>query len=59
LRLLLSTPLILKYEAVLTRASVLEMVGILAEEVLAVLDELAGLCVPVAFDFRVHPGARP
>lgn len=58
LRLLLSTPLVLEYEAVLTRASVLEMAGISAEEVLAVLDALAGVCVPVAFDFRVRPGAR-
>jgi putative PIN family toxin of toxin-antitoxin system len=56
--LLLSTPLILEYEAVLTRTSVLEMAGISAEEVLAVLDEFAGVCVPVAFDFRVRPGAR-
>lgn len=58
LRLLLSTPLILEYEAVLTRAPVLEMAGISAAEVLAVLDEVAGVCVPVAFDFRVRPGAR-
>lgn len=58
LRLLLSTPLILEYEAVLTRASVLKMAGISAEEVLAVLDEVASVCVPVAFDFRVRPGAR-
>jgi putative PIN family toxin of toxin-antitoxin system len=58
LRLLLSTPLILEYEAVLTRASVLEMASISAEEVLAVLDEVAGVCVPVAFDFRIRPGAR-
>ncbi len=57
-RLLLSTPLVLEYEAVLTRAPVLAMAGIPAEEVLAVLDELAGLCVPVAFDVRVRPGAR-
>ena len=57
-RLLLSTPLVLEYEAVLTRPPVLAMAGIPAEEVLAVLDELAGLCVPVAFDFRVRPGAR-
>ncbi|WP_439548910.1 putative toxin-antitoxin system toxin component, PIN family [Falsiroseomonas sp.] len=58
LRLLLSTPLILEYEAVLTRASVLEMAGISVGEVLAVLDEFAGVCVSVAFDFRVRPDAR-
>ncbi len=57
-RLLLSTPLVLEYEAVLTRPSVLEMAGVSAEEVLAVLDALAGVCVPVAFDFRIRPGAR-
>lgn len=57
-RLLLSTPLVLEYEAVLTRAAVLAMAGISAEDVLAVLDEFAGVCVPVAFDFRVRPAAR-
>lgn len=57
-RLLLSTPLMLEYESVLTRPSVLEMAGVSAEEVLAVLDSLAGVCVPVAFDFRIRPGAR-
>ncbi len=57
-RLLLSTPLLLEYEAVLTRPGVLAMAGVSAEEVLAVLDELAGLCVPVAFDYRWRPQAR-
>lgn len=57
-RLLLSTPLLLEYEAVLTRPAVLAMAGVSAEEVLAVLDELAGLCVPVAFDYRWRPQAR-
>jgi hypothetical protein len=47
----------LEYEAVLTRPNVLKLIGIGAEEVLAVLDELAGLCVPVAFDFRWRPTA--
>ncbi len=28
------------------------------EEVLVVLDELAGLCAPVAFDYRWRPQAR-
>ena len=49
-RLLLSTPLLLEYEAVLTRPPVLAMAGVTAEEVLAVLDGLAGGCAPVAFD---------
>lgn len=56
--LLLSTSLILEYEAVLTRPQILKMIGITAEEVLAVLDELSGLCVPVAFDYRWRPVAR-
>src|SRR4051794_30511089 len=58
IRFLLSTPLLLEYEAVLTRPSVLSMAGLSSENVLAVLDELAGLCVPVAFDDRIRPGAR-
>ena len=57
-RLLLSTSLLLEYEAVLTRPSVLSMAGLSSEDVLAVLDELAGLCAPVAFDYRIRPGAR-
>jgi putative PIN family toxin of toxin-antitoxin system len=56
--LLLSTSLMLEYEAVLTRPRVLSMIGIDATEVLSVLDELAALCVPVAFDYRWRPAAR-
>jgi predicted nucleic acid-binding protein len=51
-RMLLSTPLLIEYEAVLTRPAVLAMAGVSAEEVVAVLDELMGLCTPVAFDYR-------
>ena len=58
IRLLLSTPLLLEYEAVLTRPALLAMAGVSAEEVLAVLDELAGVCVPVAFDYRWRPQAH-
>lgn len=57
-RLLLSTSLLLEYEAVLTRPSVLSMAGLSSEDVLGVLDELAGLCAPVAFDYRIRPEAR-
>ena len=57
-RMLLSTPLLVEYEAVLTRPAVLAMAGVSAEEVVAVLDELAGLCAPVAFDYRWRPQAR-
>jgi hypothetical protein len=59
-RLLLSTPLLIEYEAVLTRPAVLAMSGASVEEVAAVLDELAGLCITVAFDYRWRPpSARP
>jgi len=57
-RMLLSTPLLIEYEAVLTRPAVLAMAGVSAEEVMAVLDELTGLCTPVAFDYRWRPQAR-
>jgi predicted nucleic acid-binding protein len=58
--LLLSTPLLLEYEAVLTRPAMLARAGISVEEVLAVLDELVGVCAPapVAFDYRWRPQAR-
>jgi putative PIN family toxin of toxin-antitoxin system len=57
-RMLLSTPLLVEYEAVLTRPAVLAMAGVSAAEVVAVLDELAGLCTPVALDYRWRPQAR-
>jgi putative PIN family toxin of toxin-antitoxin system len=57
-RLLLSTPLMLEYEDVLTRPSTLARSGLEAAEVVAVLDELASLCAPVAFDYRWRPAAR-
>jgi predicted nucleic acid-binding protein len=55
--LLMSTSLLFEYEAVLTRPTVLDMIGIDAAAVRAVLDELAGLCVPVALDYRWRPAA--
>lgn len=55
--LLMSTSLLLEYEAVLTRPTVLRMIGIDEVAVLAVLDELAGLCSPVALDYRWRPTA--
>ena len=58
LRLLLSTPLLIEYEAVLTRPAVLAMAGVSAKEVAAALDELVILCVPVALDYRWRPQAR-
>jgi hypothetical protein len=41
----------LKYESTLTRPSVLEMIGLDVAEVVTVLDELAGICTPVGFDY--------
>jgi putative PIN family toxin of toxin-antitoxin system len=55
--MLMSTSLLFEYEAVLTRPTVLKMIGIDAGSVRAVLDELAGLCVPVALDYRWRPAA--
>ena len=56
--LLLSTSLLVEYEAVLTRTAFLDETGLQAATVLAILDDLAGLCVPVAFDYRWRPAAR-
>jgi predicted nucleic acid-binding protein len=53
--LLLSTSLMVGYEAVLTRSAFLEKTGMTAHDVLCLLDDLAGLCVPVAFDYRWRP----
>jgi len=55
--LLLSTTLMVEYEAVLARPENLTKFGIGAGDLLAVLDELAAVCVPVAFDYRWRPGA--
>jgi putative PIN family toxin of toxin-antitoxin system len=55
--LLLSATLMVEYEAVLTRPGNLRKFGIGVADVLGVLDEIAGLCVPVAFDYRRRPGA--
>jgi putative PIN family toxin of toxin-antitoxin system len=57
-KLLVSTTLMLEYEAVLTRPRILEMIGVEHSDVLAVLDEFAGICVPVALDYRWRPIAR-
>jgi predicted nucleic acid-binding protein len=54
-RLLLSTTLLVGYEAVLTRREHLIRAGAKVAEVVELLDGLAGLCEPVAFDFRWRP----
>jgi len=56
--LLLSTLLLLEYEAVLSRPENLEPSGLTAHEVIELLDGLAGLCTPVGFDFRWRAVAR-
>jgi putative PIN family toxin of toxin-antitoxin system len=55
--LLMSSALFLEYEAVLTRPKVLEMIGTDTQSVLAVLDELAILCVPVSRNYQWRPVA--
>ncbi len=55
--LLMSSALFLEYEAVLTRPTVLEMIGADTQSVLAVLDELAMLCVPVSRNYQWRPVA--
>ncbi|AHI27201.1 putative toxin-antitoxin system toxin component, PIN family [Komagataeibacter xylinus] len=53
--LLLSTTLLVEYEAVLRRSENLFRMGVQGDEVLEVLDGLAGCCVPVSFDYRWRP----
>jgi len=52
---LISTSLMLEYETVLTRSAFLEESGMTASDVLNFLDDMAGFCVPVAFDYRWRP----
>jgi putative PIN family toxin of toxin-antitoxin system len=54
-RLLLSTPLLIEYEAVLTRKEHLGRSGLTEAEIIEVLDELSGQCAPVVFDYRWRP----
>jgi putative PIN family toxin of toxin-antitoxin system len=53
--LLASVPLMLEYEAVLTRPGHLLAIGLDAGEVNAVVDALANIAVPVAFRFLWRP----
>lgn len=55
---LMSTALLLEYEAVLTRPSILESAAVVAADVASVLDELAAICSPVAANYRWRPQAR-
>lgn len=54
-RLLLSTALMVEYESVLTRPERLERSRVGVGEITDVLDELASICAPVAFDYRWRP----
>lgn len=53
--LLLSTPLLMEYEAVLHRPENLERARASVADTDAVLDALAGICVPVVFDYNWRP----
>jgi putative PIN family toxin of toxin-antitoxin system len=53
--LLLSVPLILEYESVLTRPEHLEACGLTRAEVGQVLDDLAATATPVRLAFRWRP----
>jgi len=53
--LLLSTSLLLEYESVLRRPENLGRASASEPEVTEVLDALAGLCVPVLFDYQWRP----
>jgi putative PIN family toxin of toxin-antitoxin system len=57
IQIALSTPLLLEYEAVLTRPAMRARSRLSTDDIIMVLDELAGLCIPVPFDFRWRPAA--
>jgi predicted nucleic acid-binding protein len=56
--LLLSVPLALQYEAVLTRPEQLAASGASVEEIRALLDVLCAVCVPVQISFLWRPVLR-
>lgn len=58
LTMLVSTPLLIEYEAVMTRAEHLEASGLTAEEVGAVLDAVAATAEPVRLAFLWRPAVR-
>jgi putative PIN family toxin of toxin-antitoxin system len=53
--LLLSTPLLVEYESVLRRPIHLARARAGEADVTEILDALAGLCVPVVFDYKWRP----
>lgn len=56
--LLVSTPLLIEYEAVLTRSEHLAASGATAEDVALILDDLAASAQPVRLDFLWRPIMR-
>jgi putative PIN family toxin of toxin-antitoxin system len=53
--LLVSVPLMVEYEAVLTRAEHLEAISLAADEVQEILDAVARVCIPVPLWFLWRP----
>ena len=53
--LLLSTPLLVEYESVLRRPHHLSRARATEADVMEILDALAGLCIPVVFDYQWRP----
>lgn len=53
--LLLSTPLLFEYESVMRRPEHLARAAATDLEVIEILDALAGICVPVVFDYTWRP----
>lgn len=56
--MLLSTPLLLEYAAVLNRPGVLAMAGATPEDISALLDGIVDLSTQVLLDYRWRPQAR-
>src|SRR5271157_3814666 len=52
---LASVPLMIEYEAVLTRTEHLEAIGLTIREVNAILDAVARVCIPVPLRFLWRP----
>jgi putative PIN family toxin of toxin-antitoxin system len=58
LTLLVSTPLLLEYEAVMTRAEHLKASSLSSEDVCRLLDAVAAVATPVRLDFLWRPTLR-
>jgi putative PIN family toxin of toxin-antitoxin system len=56
--LLLSVPLVLEYEGVLTRPEHLAACGLRSQEVERILDDLISIATPVNLDYRWRPTLR-